>query len=103
MDKKIITIGFAGLLVTVFIAGLITYNSLDNRITTITGQTAEILKFDIKMQKTQLDALAAELRLKADIALYTKYDGYFDTLNKNISDVRDRLARIEGQLSIKHQ
>ena len=103
MDNKKITIGLATLFIIVFIAGIYAWTTLDRRMTEITDKTASDLECKIKEQKAQIDSLSAELRIKADVALFTKYDNYFITLNASISDIRDRLARIEGQLSIRKQ
>lgn len=99
MQNKIVSLGLAGLLIIVFIAGYTTYNTLDNRIKEINSQTSNQLIESIKTNKDQINAVLCELRAKADVALFTKYDSYFESLNKSMTDVQQRLARIEGQLS----
>ena len=74
------------------LVGLIFYqsNRLDNKIDALDT------KFD-----TKIDALDTKFDTKIDTkidALDTKFDRRFDALGRDVTDVRERLARVEGHL-----
>ena len=46
---------------------------------------------------TKIDALDTKIDTKID-ALDTKFDKKFDALGRDVTDVRERLARVEGHL-----
>jgi len=46
---------------------------------------------------TKIDALDTKIDTKID-ALDTKFDKKFDALGRDLTDVRERLARVEGHL-----
>ncbi len=81
------------------LVGLIFYqsNRLDNKIDSLdTKIGTKIDALDTKFD-TKIDALDTKFDTKID-ALDTKFDRRFDALGRDVTDVRERLARVEGHL-----
>lgn len=101
MDIKLLARYFFSAVIGAFIAGVISLTFIDSRVTANTDPKFEIVTCDIQAAKTERTALANELRAKADLATFSKYDHYFETINKDLSDLKGQLAYIQGQLGIK--
>lgn len=98
MDNKIITFGFAGIIIAAFIAGFLAYNSLSCKIDLqVAGKTAIIDK-QIRDIETKNTELSKELRNKADVAVAASIDARFERIAYDISEIKDRLARMETSI-----
>ena len=60
-----------------------------------------LIFFQFSRLDTKIDALDTKLDTKIDTkfdALNSKFDKKFDALGRDVTDVRERLARVEGHL-----
>lgn len=98
IDNKVLTIGLAILFIGAFIGGFAAYNSLSTQINTTIKEKTAAYECQIQTNKEEIKNLANELRIKADVVALNKIDNRFDTVNYNLSEIKDRLARMETTL-----
>lgn len=101
MNKSKIIIAIISTFVGAFVAAIATLSYIDARVNIAMASSIAANESAIEANKKTIADLSQEMRVKADVALFVKYDRYFESINADMTKVKSDLAYIKGQLDIR--